>query len=218
MTDPNPPLTAAEREDLKERGFTWDDDGTMRRPRLSPRRCSAPPATRVNDPTAMMKALLDAHDGDLARATVDWNEIERRSDEKLARDLEAARNWQPKRRVPEGSQFITAEMYDELLAKMNDQPTVGALRRQRCNDGAKGAAYGLAALEDEARAVASAPVGLRNQQLNKSAWSLGRLVLEGTLRADEVEAVLVPAALDAGLPQREAHATVRGALRRRGVR
>jgi hypothetical protein len=77
--------------------------------------------------------------------------------------------------------------------------------------------YGLAALEREARAVAAAPVGTRNDTLNRAAHALARLVLSGDLDTYIVEHVLLAGAHDAGLPDREARATIRSALRARGI-
>jgi hypothetical protein len=72
--------------------------------------------------------------------------------------------------------------------------------------------YALAALRGEAEEVAAAPVGLRNETLNRAAWKLARL---DALDHHEIEDVLVAAAHDCGLGALEARATIRGALRRR---
>jgi Bifunctional DNA primase/polymerase, N-terminal len=71
-----------------------------------------------------------------------------------------------------------------------------------------GTSYAMAALENEAHAVATAPVGTRNHQLNKSAYAVARLDLD---RGD-IERVLLAAALDAGLSQHEAERTIRSGI------
>jgi hypothetical protein len=100
-----------------------------------------------------------------------------------------------------------------LLAK-RPKPILRIVERRRAN-GRKGREYALAALEGEAKAVAAAPVGLRNYELNRSAWTLARPELDGLLLVDEIERVLVAAGRDAGLSEREARCVVRGAFRRR---
>jgi hypothetical protein len=77
--------------------------------------------------------------------------------------------------------------------------------------------YALAALEAECQAVAHAPAGTRNHTLNKAAFALGRFVATGTLHRDAVEQVLLAAARDAGLSEREALLTIRSGLRGREV-
>jgi hypothetical protein len=74
--------------------------------------------------------------------------------------------------------------------------------------------YNAAALEDEAAAVAGAPVGTRNDQLNRSTHTLARL--EG-LDAETIVDVMRAAAARAGLTEREALRTIRSALEARGV-
>jgi hypothetical protein len=73
--------------------------------------------------------------------------------------------------------------------------------------------YTAAALEAEARAVSGAAVGTRNDQLNRSTHTLARL--DG-LDATSIEAVMLAAALDAGLSKSEAEATIESALEARG--
>jgi hypothetical protein len=72
--------------------------------------------------------------------------------------------------------------------------------------------YGQAALARERAAVATAPVGRRNHTLNRAAFNLGQLVAAGLLDADEVQAVLLAAALEAGNPQAKARATITSGL------
>ncbi|WP_433828616.1 bifunctional DNA primase/polymerase [Actinoplanes sp. CA-015351] len=69
--------------------------------------------------------------------------------------------------------------------------------------------YAETALESESDKVAHAPVGTRNDTLNRSAFMLGRLVGAGLLDATTVRHALTAAALWAGL----SHAEIRGTLR-----
>ncbi|GAA1714374.1 hypothetical protein GCM10009809_08200 [Isoptericola hypogeus] len=71
-----------------------------------------------------------------------------------------------------------------------------------------GTPYGRKALDDEARAVAAAHVGTRNDQLNVASFACGQLVAGGQLVEDEVVAALTAAAQAAGLPARETAATI----------
>ena len=64
-----------------------------------------------------------------------------------------------------------------------------------------GHAYAAAALQGEARAVATAAPGGRNEQLNESAFKLGTLVASGALNKGEVKDALLHAARTSGLIQ-----------------
>jgi hypothetical protein len=70
-------------------------------------------------------------------------------------------------------------------------------------------AYGLAALESEAEALARTPVGRRNNQLNVAALKMGHLVASGNLSEATARTRLLDAAREAGLERREAEATFR---------
>jgi hypothetical protein len=72
--------------------------------------------------------------------------------------------------------------------------------------------YGRAALAREQAAVAAAPIGRRNATLNRAAFNLGQLVAAGLLDSDEVRAVLLAAALEAGNPEIKARATITSGL------
>jgi hypothetical protein len=82
--------------------------------------------------------------------------------------------------------------------------------------GDRRARYVEAALRRELEAVEGAPPGDRNHQLNRSAWSLARFVVEGELASEDLEGELLEAAIRAGLERNEARATIRSGLRRRG--
>jgi Bifunctional DNA primase/polymerase, N-terminal len=77
----------------------------------------------------------------------------------------------------------------------------------------KSAKYAAAALDAEARAVAEAAVGIRNDRLNRSTHTLARL----EVAPSTIEAVMLAAARDAGLSEHEALGTISSALRARGL-
>jgi len=72
--------------------------------------------------------------------------------------------------------------------------------------------YGRAALARERAAVAAAQPGSRNAILNRAAFNLGQLVAAGLLDIDQVRAVLLAAALEAGNPEAKARATIKSGL------
>lgn len=72
--------------------------------------------------------------------------------------------------------------------------------------------YLAAATAAETAAVASAPAGRRNDQLNRSAFALARFVVAGDLDASDVTEQLAGAALEAGLSPTEVERTLRSAL------
>jgi len=77
----------------------------------------------------------------------------------------------------------------------------------------RGGGYGRTALARERAAVAAAQHGRRNATLNRAAFNLGQLVAAGLLDADQVRAVLLAAALEAGNPEAKARATITSGLR-----
>jgi hypothetical protein len=72
--------------------------------------------------------------------------------------------------------------------------------------------YGRAALAREQAVVAAALPGRRNATLNRAAFNLGQLVAAGLLDDEEVRAVLLAAALEAGNPEAKARATITSGL------
>jgi hypothetical protein len=72
--------------------------------------------------------------------------------------------------------------------------------------------YAEVALEAETDRVARAPVGTRNDTLNRAAFALGRLVGAGLLDAREVAAELETAARYAGLGRAETRRTIRSGM------
>lgn len=79
---------------------------------------------------------------------------------------------------------------------------------ERLVDKSKATAWGNKAFDDEVSAVAGAPEGERNAQLNKSAFALGQIVAGGALSEHVVVESLVAAAIRAGLPESEARRTI----------
>jgi len=72
---------------------------------------------------------------------------------------------------------------------------------------------GAAALQGECERMEGAPVGTRNDQLNRSAFALGQLVGAGVLLAHEVGEALLHVAVLSGLSEDEARATIRSGMR-----
>jgi hypothetical protein len=74
--------------------------------------------------------------------------------------------------------------------------------------------YFEAALEEELERVRSAPIGDRNNTLNRSAFAIGTLIgtLEPKPDISKIEDAFVRAAMEAGLSEREARATARSGL------
>jgi hypothetical protein len=89
-------------------------------------------------------------------------------------------------------------------------PPSAEVRLRPCPTGAS--PYGLAALQREIEAVRRLVVGERNHGLNRTAFSLGRLVAGGELAGDEVHRELLAAALAVGLTDGEARATIRSGM------
>jgi len=96
-------------------------------------------------------------------------------------------------RAPTRSSFLTASP--------SGNPRSGA-----------GSRYGLSALRAEVADIRQSPVGDRNNRLNRAAFCLGMLVAGGELGGCLVEDELLAAALDVGLPEREATASIRSGL------
>ncbi|MBO0728474.1 MAG: bifunctional DNA primase/polymerase [Acidimicrobiaceae bacterium] len=74
------------------------------------------------------------------------------------------------------------------------------------------ARYALAALRSETAAVAAAPVGERNHQLNRSAFAMRRLTSAGCLDPVRAAVTLAGAAMAAGLEGDETVATIASGL------
>lgn len=92
------------------------------------------------------------------------------------------------------------------------QDVPAALPPSNGHDGGSGSSYARAALEKEVDALLRTPEGGRNEQLNKSAFSLGQLVAGGALDRREVIDRLGDAALEIGLDERETARTILSGL------
>jgi hypothetical protein len=77
----------------------------------------------------------------------------------------------------------------------------------------RGSGYAAAALARERAAVAAARPGRRNATLNRAAFNLGQLVAAILLDPDQVRAVLLAAAIEAGNAEAKAQATITSGLR-----
>lgn len=77
---------------------------------------------------------------------------------------------------------------------------------------AMGRAYALTALREQTRRVAAARPGTRNDTLNRAAFGLGQLVAAGLLPPLPVMTSLAEAAAYSGLPDQEAHRTIRSGM------
>ena len=75
-----------------------------------------------------------------------------------------------------------------------------------------GSRYGLAAVRAELAEVRRAPIGDRNNRLNRAAFCLGMLVTGGELNETLVEEKLLAAALHIRLTEAEARASIRSGL------
>jgi hypothetical protein len=134
-------------------------------------------------------------------------------------DVLDAQAWQPKVEVPPllpGERAELAWLLDRRLAeRARDELAEQARRARGVEESPHGPAWVQAALDREAETVAAAPVGMRNEILSRSAWTLARLACDGEVTEGQILDALIPAARACGLPGREAHAVVRAALRRR---
>jgi Bifunctional DNA primase/polymerase, N-terminal/AAA domain len=117
-------------------------------------------------------------------------------------DLPAAPKWLLELVVDK-----TAPAPDATLAVFT-----AAAARHRTGGNGNSAAYGAAALENECRAVTSAPPGTRNHALNRAAFSLGQLVAGGVLSEGGVRLHLRDAANACGLVKDDGAAAVLATL------
>lgn len=111
-------------------------------------------------------------------------------------------------------------LFPELPARQEQRAVIradGDLFTEAMSDNGNGNGtsehYARVALENEARAVASALQGRRNHTLVKAAFCLGQLVATGALDAQDVRATLGGAASQCGLHRHEIVATIESGLR-----
>jgi P4 family phage/plasmid primase-like protien len=107
---------------------------------------------------------------------------------------------------------ITFSSKLETNAEKLESKVKEARQRAAVSDEARTRRYAEAALRDEALAVAGSPTGSRNDQLNRSAFSLGQFVAAGVLSEVEVIRELSRAAVNAGLEPDEIDRTIRSGL------
>jgi Bifunctional DNA primase/polymerase, N-terminal len=108
-------------------------------------------------------------------------------------------------------------LIDELNPPQSSIPNVAWTRPTDPSRYRTGSSYAGAALRRAADRVASASIGSRNRALNAEAYGISRLVAEGLLDAQEVADTLAAAAFAIRLAPREIEATLRSALRARGL-
>jgi hypothetical protein len=70
----------------------------------------------------------------------------------------------------------------------------------------------MATLHEETRLVATAPLGTRNDTLNRAAFNLGQLMATGMLPSLATVTALINAAERSGLPREEACRTSRSGM------
>jgi len=114
----------------------------------------------------------------------------------------------------QGLQAIGITFSSKLEQNAAKLESTGREARQKAavSDEARTRRYAEAALRDEALAVAGCPTGSRNEQLNRSAFSLGQFVSAGVLSECEVSRELSRAAMNAGLEPDEIDRTIRSGL------
>jgi len=123
------------------------------------------------------------------------------------RDLIAGRGGSPDLIAGSASQRDLGEG-SALARDLGEGPVVPPFRRVIVHPDR----YGRAALVAESDRVASAPVGTRNDTLNRAAFALGRLVGAGLLDPGDVVRELDAAARRAGLGRAEVRRTIRSGL------
>jgi hypothetical protein len=166
--------------------------------------------THVTNEHAMFDALRDAmwnrptigairrgqQTSDQSEA-FDWGEVQRRADVEHAAEIEAIENPSRSQERPEKRPSFSVVTGDELLARTRNREH----------------AYGWQVLVDECRRVVDTPPGNRNNTLASASFKVGRgAVGPGFLERDECYSNLLGAALDSGLPEREARAVIRSGL------
>jgi hypothetical protein len=117
---------------------------------------------------------------------------------------------------PEAAPWWLLDLLDPPIGADSERVAAFPMRpTYRANGGED--RWAIKALESELALVAIAPQGTRNDQLNRSAHALFRLVVAGRLYQDLVERGLLAAARHAGLSESEARRTIASAARARGA-
>ncbi len=97
-------------------------------------------------------------------------------------------------------------------ARRNGSVTADRILKQPKAPTGEMSAYARAALDGEVEKVRLAAEGLRNDTLNRAAFSLGQLVAGGELSTAAAETALLDAATAAGLPEGEAMRTIQSGM------
>ena len=120
----------------------------------------------------------------------------------------------PAEQLPAGPAALRALIEGPPPYREDDRPAGGATVRSASGHIAIAHPdrYGRAALAAEVERVSCAPVGARNDTLNRAAFALGRLVGAGLLDAGDVVRGLDTAARQAGLGRAEIRGTIRSGL------
>jgi putative DNA primase/helicase len=92
------------------------------------------------------------------------------------------------------------------------KPLEPVIRAPQVTHHSTSSAFGLVAIDRETGRIVHAPVGERNHQLNRSAFSLGQLVAGGELNEQDVIEELHDAAFQGGLDEREILPTIYSGL------
>jgi hypothetical protein len=92
-----------------------------------------------------------------------------------------------------------------FISLMTRERTVNSSKELRVSSST---AYGAAALRRELERLGQAENGTRNDQLNKAAFALGRIVATGALDESEPVTALIEAGQDLGLGLRDCERTV----------
>lgn len=116
-------------------------------------------------------------------------------------------------RMGDAPEFGCPYLPDWIVKALEDQPVV----RSDIKPKGDSTAYALAALRGECEALANTQEGGRNHAANRAAWNVSRFVARGELDEDTALFDLLNAAMECGLPHREAKNALASGMTR-GVR
>ena len=113
-----------------------------------------------------------------------------------------------------GAERLTLDELARVIppTRLNGAPPADRTSKQPKAYSGKLRTYTKAALEGEVEKVRTAPEGLRNDTLNRAAFSIGQLVAGGEIDATIATTALHDAATAAGLPGAEASRTIQSGL------
>lgn len=118
--------------------------------------------------------------------------------------------WAPGRALGETTLALAPDWLLAMVRGDEKTPPTAPPSSTPADEGAT--PYGQKALAEELALLASAMEGERNESLNRAAFRLGQLVAGGQLERPGVEAGLFGLAVNRGLPEREARATIASGL------